>query len=196
MNSAPAGRSLSRSAGDGRAAAPVRLVHLGLGNFFRAHQAWYTDRAPDAAEWGIAAFTGRSADLADSLSAQDGLYTLITRAAEGDRFEVVSSLTRTHPGPDHHAWLGHLATPDVRAVTITVTEAGYLRAASGGLDRDRPEIRRDVEALRGDLAAPVHTAPARLLAGCAARRRADAGPLALISCDNPVSYTHLTLPTN
>ena len=30
------------------AAAPVRLVHLGLGNFFRAHQAWYTDHAPDA----------------------------------------------------------------------------------------------------------------------------------------------------
>ena len=43
------------------AARPLRcaLVHLGLGNFFRAHQAWYTDRAPDAAEWGIAAFTGR-----------------------------------------------------------------------------------------------------------------------------------------
>ena len=51
---------LSRSGGDGRAAAPVRIVHLGLGNFFRAHQAWYTDNASDAAEWGIAAFTGRS----------------------------------------------------------------------------------------------------------------------------------------
>ena len=32
---------LSR-ASDGRPAAPVRIVHLGLGNFFRAHQAWYT----------------------------------------------------------------------------------------------------------------------------------------------------------
>lgn len=31
-------------------AAPVRHVHLGLGNFFRAHQAWYTAHAPDAAE--------------------------------------------------------------------------------------------------------------------------------------------------
>ena len=45
-------------------AAPVRIVHLGLGNFFRAHAAWYTDRAPDADEWGIAAFTGRSAGTA------------------------------------------------------------------------------------------------------------------------------------
>jgi fructuronate reductase len=178
----PSGRALSR--GDGRPAAPVRLVHLGLGNFFRAHQAWYTDRAPDAADWGIAAFTGRSGALADSLAAQDGLYTLITRAAEGDHFEVVSSLTRTHPGTDHDAWCGYLASPDVRGVTLTVTEAGYVRGADGGLDRDRPEIRADVQALRSDLAAPVHTAPARLVAGCAGRRRADAGPLALVSCDN------------
>ena len=51
---------LSRTAGQGRAAAPVRLVHLGLGNFFRAHPCWYTEHAPDAADWGIAAFTGRS----------------------------------------------------------------------------------------------------------------------------------------
>ena len=83
-------RQLSRTR-RGRAALRrrVRLVHLGLGNFFRAHQAWYTDRAPDAADWGIAAFTGRSRGLADSLSAQDGLYTLVTRAADGDRFDVV-----------------------------------------------------------------------------------------------------------
>ena len=42
---------LSRAAGHGRATAPVRLVHLGLGNFFRAHQCWYTDHAPDAGDW-------------------------------------------------------------------------------------------------------------------------------------------------
>ena len=64
---------------------PVRLVHLGLGNFFRAHQAWYTDRAPDAADWGYAAYSGRSTELARRLQAQHGRYTLITRAAAGDR---------------------------------------------------------------------------------------------------------------
>ena len=100
---------LSRAAGYGRAAAPVRLVHLGLGNFFRAHQAWYTDRAPDAGDWGYAAFTGRRAELADALNAQEGLYTLVTRAADGDRFEVLSSISRTHAGADHEAWLGYLA---------------------------------------------------------------------------------------
>src|SRR5450755_1228088 len=99
------------------------MVHLGLGNFFRAHQAWYTERAPDADDWGYAAFTGRSARLADALAAQDGLYTLVTRGAEGDRFDVVSSLSRVHPAADHAAWLGYLADPQVAVVTSTVTEA-------------------------------------------------------------------------
>ena len=180
----PSARPLSRAAGDGRAPAPVRLVHLGLGNFFRAHQAWYTDHAPDATDWGVAAFTGRSGKLADSLTAQDGLYSLITRAADGDRFDVIASLSRTHPAADHQAWLGYLASPDVSAVTITVTEAGYLRGPDGGLDHDNAQVQADITALRGDPTATVHTAPGRLAAGCAARRRADAGPLTLVPCDN------------
>ena len=176
--------TLSRVAGHARPEAPVRLVHLGLGNFFRAHQAWYTDRAPDAGEWGIAAFTGRRAELAEALTAQEGLYTLITRAADEDRFEVLASLSRAHPGTDHQGWLGWLASPEVRVVTITVTEAGYLLGADGGLDRDRPQVQADVEALRQDRCALVRTAPARLVAGLAARRDAEAGPLALVPCDN------------
>jgi fructuronate reductase len=137
---------LSRAAGHGRAAAPVRLVHLGLGNFFRAHQAWYTDRASDAGDWGIAAFSGRRSELADALNAQEGLYTLVTRAADGDRFDLLGSVSRAHPGADHEAWLGYLASPDVRVVTLTVTEADYVRGADGGLDRDRPEVQADVAA--------------------------------------------------
>ena len=33
---------------------PVRIVHIGLGAFHRAHQAWYTAQADEAGEWGIA----------------------------------------------------------------------------------------------------------------------------------------------
>jgi fructuronate reductase len=161
---------------------PVRLVHLGLGNFFRAHQAWYTERAGDG--WGIAAFSGRSAALADALNAQDGLYTLVTRAGDGDRLDVISSLARAYPAARHDAWLAAFASPDVQGVTITVTEAGYLRAADGGLDRHQAEVEADVGALRADPDARVRTAPARILAGLAARRRADVGPLTLIPCDN------------
>ena len=52
---------LSRSAGAGPRRRPVRLLHLGLGNFFRAHPGWYTAHATDAADarWGFAAFTGQ-----------------------------------------------------------------------------------------------------------------------------------------
>jgi fructuronate reductase len=176
--------TLSRAAGQGRPAAPVRLVHLGLGNFFRAHQAWYTDHAPDAGDWGIAAFTGRRGELAEALTAQDCLYTLVTRAADGDRFEVLSSLSRAHAAAEHDAWLGYFAAPQLAAVTITVTEAGYLRGADGGLDRDQPQVQDDVAALRRDRTAVVRTVPARLAAGLAARRRADAGPVTLVPCDN------------
>ena len=175
---------LSRPAGAPR----VRHVHLGLGNFFRAHHAWYTTHAPDAAEWGIAAFTGRRAErsdaLAAALAAQGGLYTLVTRAADGDRFEVVSSLARIHLVDDHAAWLGYFVDPQVKVVTTTVTEAGYVRGADGGLDADRPEVRADVASLRADLTAPVITAPAKLVAGFAARRQAGVGPLTMVPCDN------------
>jgi fructuronate reductase len=175
---------LSRAAGRGRPAPPVRLVHLGLGNFFRAHQAWYTEHAPDAEQWGIAAFAGRGSRLAETLDAQDGLYTLVTRAAAGDRFDVIGSVSRAHVASDHDAWLGYFASPQVRAVTVTITEAGYLRGADGALDRTRDDVQADVASLRRDPTARVLTAPARLVAGLAARRRADAGPLTLIPCDN------------
>jgi fructuronate reductase len=163
----------------------VRLVHLGLGNFFRAHQCWYTEHAPDAADWGIAAFTGRaSSSLVDDLTAQEGLYTLVSRAGGGDRFELLGSLSRAHVAAAHDAWLTYFELSQLAAVTVTVTEAGYLRGADGGLDTGRPEVQADLETLRRDFTSLVRTAPARLVAGIAARRRSDAGPLALVPCDN------------
>jgi len=170
--------------GDDRPPAPVRIVHLGLGNFFRAHQAWYTANAPDAGEWGIAAFTGRSIDLAATLAKQDGLFTLITRAADGDTGQILGSISDAHPGGDTQAWLTYLADPDVRIVTLTITEAGYLRGSDGALDADSTDIQQDLAALRLDPASGVRTAPARLVAGLAARRAAGGGPIAVVSCDN------------
>jgi fructuronate reductase len=175
---------LSRALPDAPALASVRIVHLGLGNFHRAHQAWYTTHAPDADQWGIAGFTGRRPDTADALTPQDGLYTLITRGAEGDTFELIGSLSAVHPAADHTAYLDYLSDPQIALVTITVTEAGYIRNAEGRLDQDRDVIIADLEALRSDIRSPVGSLPARLIAGLTARRNANGGAITILSCDN------------
>jgi fructuronate reductase len=175
---------LSRAAGDAGPAAPVRIVHLGLGNFFRAHQAFYTSAAADADDWGIAAFTGRSRTLADDLTSQDGLYTLIVRGPDDDECLLLGSVSAAHAGADLDAWRDYLSRPAVRIITLTVTEAGYLRDPGGALDVEHADVRADVAALRADPSAAVRTTPGRLVAGLAARRAAGAGPLAVVSCDN------------
>lgn len=172
----------------GRPAAPVRIVHLGLGNFTRAHQAWYTEHAPDAQDWGIAAFTGRRPTMSDLLTPQDGLYTLITRGADGDALELISSVVRVHPAHDSAALLGYFASPELAIVTSTVTEAAYYRRPDGSLDTEDPAIAADLATLRdgeGELAdRDVTTPPARIVAGLLARRAAGAGALTVLPCDN------------
>jgi fructuronate reductase len=188
---------LSRSLPEAPPAAPVRMVHLGVGNFHRAHQAWYTAHSPDAGEWGYAAFTGRSARMVDALAPQDGLYTLITRSAEGDTFELIGTLSAVHAAAEHETYLDYLSRPEVAVVTITVTEAGYLRGADGHLDAGRDVVVEDVDVLRSDPREQVGSLPARLVAGLLARRAAGAEALTILSCDNlpengPVTQTVVT----
>lgn len=135
-------------------AAPVRAVHLGLGAFHRAHQAWYLHQL--AEPWGVAAFTGTRPDAAAALAPQDGLYTLLTRSSGGDRAEIVTALSEVHDGAGLGPWRARFADPAVALVTLTITEAGY----HGG------------------------TAADRLALGLAARRASGAGPLTIASCDN------------
>lgn len=169
----------------GRPTAPVRMVHLGVGNFFRAHQAWFTERSADAADWGYAVFTGRTSGVTDDLARQEDLYTLLVREPDGDRPEVISSLSATHTGDDIAALRRYFASSGLALVTSTVTEAGYRRATGGGLDLSDPAVVADVAALREDpQSEAVVTTPGRLVAGLLARRAADAGPIALVPCDN------------
>ena len=160
---------LSRSVSPA-ATAPVRIVHLGLGAFHRSHQAWYTQHAGDAGEWGIASFTGRRPDAAKVLAAQDGLFTVVERSDSGDSFEVVGSIVEAVDGADVDRLVDLVASPQTAVVTLTITEAAY------GFGAD------DVPLLR---AGEKPTTPlGRLVRGLAARRDADAGPLAVVSCDN------------
>jgi fructuronate reductase len=118
------------------------------------------------------------------LAEQDNLYVLMVNEPEQPRPEVISSLSAVHPSDDHESWLRYLASPEVVIVTSTVTEAGYRRNASGGLDLDDAEVAADIAALQSDLLASVSTAPGRFVAGLLARRAAGAGPLTFLPCDN------------
>ena len=81
----------------GKPFAPIRTVHLGLGNFFRAHSAAYTEHC--SSDWGIAAFSGRSDTHVAELAAQDCLYTLVVQGKDVQT-EVISSLSAVHTGHD------------------------------------------------------------------------------------------------
>ena len=152
-------------------ARPARIVHIGVGSFSRAHQAWYTARADPAGEWGIVAFTGRKPAVAEVLSRQDGLYTLIERGPREDRLEVIDSICDARPGSDVDGLITVIAAPQTALVTLTVTEAGYVLGAAGDA---------------------IPSVPMRLALALASRRHAGAGPLAIVSCDNvPANGTKL-----
>ncbi|ANS63459.1 putative mannitol dehydrogenase protein [Streptomyces lincolnensis] len=160
-----------------------RVVHFGLGAFHRAHQAVYTERAAalTGEPWGIVAVAPRSAQTVRALREQDCLYSLTERRPDGDRCRVVGSVVDALAmGPDAKAVDALLMDPAVTVVTLTVTEKGYQRSpVSGGLD---------TSAVAADLAAdpdgPLTTVIGRLAAGLAARMRAGAPPVSVVSCDN------------
>ncbi|WP_295626550.1 mannitol dehydrogenase family protein [uncultured Corynebacterium sp.] len=181
----------------------MRLIHLGLGAFHRAHQVWYTQHAeadPAHPEWGYASFTGRGPRMADLLAPQDGLYTLVTRSGEGDSPELITSLVEARPAADLPRLVELMADPDVAVVTLTVTEAGYHLDGSGDLDVAHDDVAADLKALSGlsgdslDDASELHlaTAAGRIVAGLIARRAASAGGMAVMSCDNIADNGALT----
>jgi fructuronate reductase len=182
---------LTRRNGDSsRSTPPARIVHFGLGSFHRAHQAWFTAHASDAERWGICAFTGHSAGIATALRGQGGLYTLVVRSASEDQFEVMTNLVEIHDGADSLALIDAVSRPEISVITTTVTEAGYRMDLDGAPHDGDTELDHDIDVLREvgratHLGAPqLITVPGRLLLGLEARRRAGAGPLTIVPCDN------------
>ena len=123
--------------------------------------------------------------MAQSLSPQDGLYTLITRSGDGDTFELIGTLSAVHAATEHDQFLDYLSRPEVSIVTITVTEAGYVagadRRSGRGPGRDRRRCRAHCVPTREPRSSPL---PAKLVAGLLARRAAGAAGITILSCDN------------
>ncbi len=155
------------------------ILHIGPGAFHRAHQNVFTEDAMAAAggDWGVIGVSLRSPALRAALAPQDSLYAVETLGA-GVR--VVGVMKQVLFAPERPAEvLAAFADPRIHVVTLTTTEAGYSLSPEGTLDFAHPDIVRDLAA---------HTIPASaigwLVWGLAARRRSEAGPLTVVSCDN------------
>ncbi|MDW3848430.1 mannitol dehydrogenase family protein [Micromonospora sp. BRA006-A] len=161
---------------------PAGIVHLGVGAFHRAHQAVHTEAAVGAAggDWGIIGVAPRSTDVVDALAAQDCLFSVTTLAPDAAATRLVGALAGVrHAASDPDAVAGLLADPAIRVVTLTVTEKAYrLDPVTAALTVDA-DLTADLTTGR-----PPRTVPGLLVRGLLARAAADAGPIALVSCDN------------
>lgn len=170
-----------------RARLRPRIVHLGIGNFHRAHQAFYTDAALQSArareddtqlDWGICGVSLRRPDMRDKLAPQDWLYTLEVRDNEDRRQRVIGSVIEVLVGPeDPAAVVERMSRADV--ITLTVTEKAYGLDAAGRLELSAAGLQHDLD----NPAAPV-TVIGYLAAALVRRREAGGAPLTIVCCDN------------
>ncbi|EAR50224.1 Mannitol dehydrogenase [Oceanicola granulosus HTCC2516] len=161
------------------------IVHIGLGNFHRAHQAWYLHRLMDeglANDWAIIGAGVRAPDAAqrERLLAQDCLTTLIELDPAGKSAEVTGPMIGFVPIEEGNgALVAQMAQPEIRIVALTVTEGGYYQKADGGFDAAHDDIRHDA----ANPATP-RTAFGAMVAALRLRREAGQGAFTCQSCDN------------
>ncbi|WP_425038705.1 mannitol dehydrogenase family protein [Primorskyibacter sp. S187A] len=166
-----------------RAACGVGIVHLGLGAFHKAHQAFYTDAAMAAqgGDWKIIGVSMRNAQIATDFNAQDGLFTLLEKGVGGTSAQIIGSIdhalcARSQP----EAVLDVLSDETIRVVTTTVTEKGYgIDRATGGVDLSNPVIAQDLARAH----APVGVL-GLIVTALERRRAAGIAPFTVLCCDN------------
>jgi mannitol 2-dehydrogenase len=169
-----------------RAGLTPGIVHIGLGNFHRGHQAWYLHRLFDLGlnhDWAIigAGVRANDAVMRDKLLAQDCLTTLIELDPSGKSVEVTGSMIDFVPIEDGNgALIRQMAHPAIRIVALTVTEGGYyINPTDGSFNASHADIAYD--AAHMDV---PKTAFGAMVAALKLRRDAGLGPFTCQSCDN------------
>ena len=180
-----------------RTALTPGIVHIGLGNFHRAHQAWYLHRLMqlgEAHDWAIIGAGVRAGDEAQRkrLAAQDYLNTLIELDPSGMAVEVTGAMTGFVPVEDGNGPLvAAMTDPAIRIVALTVTEGGYyIDSATKSFDAQHPDMLHDA----ANPAAPV-TAFGAIIAALRHRRDTGVGPFTLMCCDNLQGNGHILRQT-
>ena len=127
------------------------MVHIGPGAFFRAFIAPYTDEAMGAGsvngeDWGIIAVSLKSPTAREALVPQGCLYTALERGPDGDTSRQVEAITDVLVAPeDPLAVLDTMARPEIRVVSLTITEKGYCHnPRNGSLRTDHPDVAHDI----------------------------------------------------
>lgn len=159
------------------------IVHLGIGAFHRAHQAYYTEQvlARGDLRWGILGASLRSPDTRDALHPQRGLYTLNTRSGAGDDLAIIGAIKDVVVAPESpSALIEAMARSDVKIVSLTITEKGYCHdPATGRLNENHPDIVHDLNTID-----QPRSAIGFLVAALAKRRAFGVKPFTILCCDN------------
>ena len=158
-------------------------MHLGLGAFFRAHGALFTEDvlANEQSDWGITGVSLQRPDQRDRLAPQDCLYTSVENGRYGPEARIVGSILHVLVARDDPAVvIDRLADGNTSIVTLTITEKGYHHdPASGHLNPEHPEIRHDLDHPEK----PV-SAVGLITAALARRMVAGLPPFTVATCDN------------
>jgi mannitol 2-dehydrogenase len=167
-----------------RAALKAGILHFGVGNFHRAHQALYLDalfnlgRDQDWAILGAGVMPGDKA-MRDALEGQDWLTTVVEQSAETSSARVEGSMIGFLPVGDTGAILAALADPAIRIVSLTVTEGGYFIDSTGRFDPAHPAIAAD-----GRDPENPKTVFGLIAEGLKRRRGMGFEPFTVMCCDN------------
>ncbi|MCX2725569.1 mannitol dehydrogenase family protein [Roseibium salinum] len=167
------------------------ILHIGVGNFHRAHQAVYLHRLfglGEGHDWAIVGAGLKPYDRAmrDRLKDQDWLTTVVELDPNGLSARICASMI-DFIDVDPAALIARLCEPDIRIVSLTITEGGYfVDPNSGGFDAAHADIRADL----GHPDAP-HTVFGILVAALLKRRERGIAPFTVMSCDNLPENGHV-----
>jgi len=168
------------------------IVHIGVGNFHRAHQAVYLDDLLNAGrdhDWAIIGSGVRDADVTirEKLKGQDWLTTIVEQEAETTHIRVTGPMIDFIRPYDIAALMDALSEPRTRIVSLTVTEGGYyISPATQHFDPAHPDIVYDAQH-----AEAPKTAFGLIAAALKRRRAAGIAPFTVMPCDNIPGNGHV-----
>lgn len=176
-----------------RAALKAGILHFGVGNFHRSHQAVYLDDLFNSGvghDWalvGAGVFEGEKVGRG-KLQEQDWLTTVVEQDSGHMSARVTGVMVDFLMPGDAAAIIERLADPAIRIVSLTITEGGYfIDPASGVFNPTHPDIVADAEP-----GATPKTVFGIILAGLIRRRDNGIVPFTVMSCDNIPHNGHVT----